>query len=289
MPWFKVDDGFYNHPKVIGLDMAARGLWVSAGSYCAAYLTDGVITDRQIRAIGGTRKQAEKLVSAGLWSVDDASPRARRYFFNDWRDFQPTRDDVLSKRQEDADRKREARARKATYRENEKMSARTNDGRPAGVRSTSVRAPSALPDPARPDLKERGEKEIATRPVGSGGIDSPPLVSDERGGGAAATSGGFAAYGSPDDPRCVKHKDLPRDQVPACRDCARAREFFEARDRDARRARQIAIQECQWCDENGMAWPVNANGDTVAVRCDHVRVPVAPPPPPPFQSWRSKK
>lgn len=52
-----------------GLDMAARGLWVSAGSYCARHLTDGAITGSQIRAIGGTSKQAEKLVAAGLHST----------------------------------------------------------------------------------------------------------------------------------------------------------------------------------------------------------------------------
>ena len=74
MTWFKVDDGFYDHPKVIDLPLAAVGLWALAGAYCARHLTDGVITDRQIRAIGGTRKQAAALVAAGLWSADDAPP-----------------------------------------------------------------------------------------------------------------------------------------------------------------------------------------------------------------------
>lgn len=152
MPWFKVDDGFYDHPKVLELDMAARGLWVMAGAYCARHLTDGVITGRQIRVIGGTQKQAEKLVAAGLWSADDAPPSVRRYAFNDWREFQPTREDVLSKRREDAERKRLARGvkrDKQQKRKNVRADVQADSEAPSAL--PGLQAPSALPGPARPD------------------------------------------------------------------------------------------------------------------------------------------
>lgn len=151
MTWFKVDDGFCMHPKVVGLDMSARGLWVTAGSWCAQQLTDGVIDDRQIRTLGGTRKQAEKLVAAGLWSHDGAAPSARRFFFEDWRDFQPTRDEVLSKRQRARERMAEARAKKAPTSDDEKMFARTNSERSQNVRVDRISERSPYPDPTRPD------------------------------------------------------------------------------------------------------------------------------------------
>ena len=151
MTWFKVDDGFYDHPKVVDLPLAAVGLWALAGAYCARHLTDGVITDRQIRAIGGTRKQAAALVSAGLWSADDAPPSARRYAFNDWGDFQPSRADVEAKREEARERMAAARARKRKTSGNGEMFARTNGERSQEVRSDGLSERSHYPDPTRPD------------------------------------------------------------------------------------------------------------------------------------------
>lgn len=150
MTWFKVDDGFCVHPKVVGLDMAARGLWVTAGSWCAQQLTDGVIDDRQIRMLGGTRKQAEKLVAAGLWSHDGAAPSARRFFFEDWRDFQPTRDEVTAKRQQARERMAKARAKKSPTSKDAEMFARTNAERSQEVRSEGLGERSPYPDPTRP-------------------------------------------------------------------------------------------------------------------------------------------
>lgn len=81
MPWFPVDDGFYSHPKVLATSLAARGLWATAGSWCMdpAHLTDGVIPDHVLAALGGTPELAAELVTAGLWR------RSRKgYAFHDW-------------------------------------------------------------------------------------------------------------------------------------------------------------------------------------------------------------
>lgn len=43
MTWFKLDDGFYDHPKVADLPNAAVGLWVKAAVWCSKHLTDGVV------------------------------------------------------------------------------------------------------------------------------------------------------------------------------------------------------------------------------------------------------
>ncbi|WP_157116938.1 hypothetical protein [Nocardia vaccinii] len=144
-----MDDSFYDHPKVLDAGVAAIGLWTLAGAYCARHLTDGVITDRQIRAIGGTRKQAAKLVEVGLWSCDDASPNARRYFFNDWSEYQPSRADVTTRRRDDAERKREARAKKA--REQQKRENVRPDVQPDGAQTRPDVSDDRPLYPTRPD------------------------------------------------------------------------------------------------------------------------------------------
>ncbi|OMC00334.1 hypothetical protein A5733_04280 [Mycobacterium sp. NS-7484] len=154
MTWFRVDDSFYDHPKVLEAGTAAIGLWTLAGAYCARHLTDGVISDRQIRAIGGTRKQAAKLVEVGLWTCDEASANARRYFFNDWSEYQPSRADVTTRRRDDAERKRAARAAKA-----DKQAKQENvrpDIQPDGARTSpdvSDDRPLYPTRPAPPHLK----------------------------------------------------------------------------------------------------------------------------------------
>src|SRR6266536_711018 len=78
--WFRVDDGFYDHPKVKSLPR------------------------------GATRKDADALVAADLWHTaghDCADcpdiPRGH-YLFHQWSQYQPTRDQVEAER--DAARKR---------------------------------------------------------------------------------------------------------------------------------------------------------------------------------------
>lgn len=135
MTWFKVDDGFYDHPKVHEIGLQAVGLWVLAGSWCAKHLTDGVISVAAIRRLGGTTRQANALVSAGLWLKLDANS----YRFKDWMDYQPLREDVLKQRSEAKARMAEIRARRKGV-HTERESERSDD-----VRSPSVRNPRPVP------------------------------------------------------------------------------------------------------------------------------------------------
>lgn len=69
--WFRVDDGFYDHPKVLVCDPAALGLWVRAGSYAGAKRTDGLITSDVVRAVLHARPRSiDELVDVGLWDRD---------------------------------------------------------------------------------------------------------------------------------------------------------------------------------------------------------------------------
>ena len=83
MPWFKVDDQFHGHPKVRQLDMASRGLWVTAGSWCANYNTNGVVPENMVRYLGGTPRQVNALLEAKLWE-----PHLEGYKFVHWRKSQ---------------------------------------------------------------------------------------------------------------------------------------------------------------------------------------------------------
>ena len=79
MPWFPVDDSFYSHPKTLATSLAARGLWVTAGSWSSAHLQDGAVPDHVLASLGGTPELAAELVAAGLWK------RTKRgYVFHDW-------------------------------------------------------------------------------------------------------------------------------------------------------------------------------------------------------------
>lgn len=63
-------------------------------------------------------------------------------------------------------------------------------------------------------------------------------------------------HGTIEDPRCDKHADTPRDQVPACHACARARQWLQAHGQHElehrARKRRDAITNCDLCDDNGM-------------------------------------
>ena len=108
MTWFKVDDSFYDHPKVVDLSMAARGLWVTAGSYCGRHLTDGHITRKRVRALAGrSAAQVRELIDAGLWTV--CAEHTDCLIFHDWESMQPTKESEQKRRDEAAERKRRSR------------------------------------------------------------------------------------------------------------------------------------------------------------------------------------
>ena len=114
MAWFKVDDKFHSHPKVIGLPLRAIGLWTKAGAWCSDQLTDGHVPKAIVPILGGSNGDVRALVDAGLWrEVDDG------WRFHDWHDMNPSRADTLTRREEDRIRKAEARAAKAQKRQEE--------------------------------------------------------------------------------------------------------------------------------------------------------------------------
>lgn len=139
MVWFKVDDGFYSHPKTIqiprsgGLRALAAGTWVLCGTWSSDHKLDGKIPLYAIDEAGGTIEGAEELVRVKLW-------RKRRdgYQFHNWDEFQPTR-----AAQEEAAEKE--RVRKANYRA--RLNASDSAGESGNVPAGQTRNPAL---PSRP-------------------------------------------------------------------------------------------------------------------------------------------
>ena len=101
MPWFKVDDGLWGHPKWLALagKPRARSLWVTAGSWCSANLTDGHVPTHVLVALGARPADATALVTVGLWIRSDGGWR-----FHDWEEFQPSSSRVKAARKATAER-----------------------------------------------------------------------------------------------------------------------------------------------------------------------------------------
>jgi len=93
MTWFRLDDGFADHPKVLRCSLAAIGLWSKAGAWCAKHLTDGSVPSAAVSALGGSKRLADELVAADLWRREDGG-----YVFHEWLDHQPSRGQVIAKR-----------------------------------------------------------------------------------------------------------------------------------------------------------------------------------------------
>lgn len=70
MAFFQVDDQLAFHSKAVAAGNAAMGLWVRAGSWSMAQLTEGHVPMEMVRALG-TTGQAKRLVEAGLWAPSE--------------------------------------------------------------------------------------------------------------------------------------------------------------------------------------------------------------------------
>lgn len=148
MTWFKVDDGFWSHPKTATLSDAAVTLWVRAGAYSCQHLTDGVIARPVLRLVG-TEDAAGELVGAGLW-LDHPDG----WEFHDWDEYQETSEAVKKRRDDARERQRRAREAAANKRRESQGKSRVTDGVTHAVSSL----PPTRPDPTRPSTSNEVDK-----------------------------------------------------------------------------------------------------------------------------------
>lgn len=111
MAWARIDDGFYDHPKVVKLAAicpAAGFLHVRAIAYCSKHLTDGLIHKEMVAVLTPVQsdrdEQVEALLETGLWfQGEETGPD--HYGIHHFLDYQPKKEDVLERRRKDRERK----------------------------------------------------------------------------------------------------------------------------------------------------------------------------------------
>jgi hypothetical protein len=117
--WFRIDDNFYDHPKVKAiprgnLRKGAVALWTRAGAWCARY-TDGILSADSLADFDGTTREAQALVDARLWhdehhTCPDCPPcPPGHYLFHQWLEQQPAKAAVERRRDEARERMRRLR------------------------------------------------------------------------------------------------------------------------------------------------------------------------------------
>jgi hypothetical protein len=139
MPWFKVDDGFHCHPKILAAGNAAIGLWTRCGSYVSDQITDGFVPET-VAKLYGKPSEIRSLLEVGLWAKT-----AGGYQMHDYHDFNPTAEKVLADRDAAAERQREWREKRKA----EKAAEAAMSQRDKPVSHGHVTRPR--PDPTRPD------------------------------------------------------------------------------------------------------------------------------------------
>lgn len=93
MPWGRVDDHHYRHPKVTELDESLRkgclALFWLAISWCNDHLTDGRVPHGAVRLLGGDVAEADELVRVGMWEYATGG-----YQVHDFLDFNKSKAQV---------------------------------------------------------------------------------------------------------------------------------------------------------------------------------------------------
>lgn len=136
MGWLKFDDAAPEHPKIACCTPDSFTLWVAGLAYCSRNLTDGFVPAAIVPRLWDfddpitAQRAADHLVRLGIWHEHDD---LNGYMVHDYLDHQSSAETVIGKRAEDAERKREMRAKKA--------SKRVSGASPSNVQADSGRCP----------------------------------------------------------------------------------------------------------------------------------------------------
>ena len=94
MAWVRLDESFPEHPKVVEAGPIAAWLLVRLICYCNRQLTDGYVP-KAMAAQLGTKEAIQRLVAVGL-----LKPSRTGYLIHDYLEYQPSKAQVVQRRQE---------------------------------------------------------------------------------------------------------------------------------------------------------------------------------------------
>ena len=102
MTWIKLDDGFPNNPKIVGLSDHSFRLYIAGLCYSGKYLTDGFIPEAIINQLGDPTELLEK----GLWEETFDGIQIGNYT-----EYQTPKAEVEKKREQSRERGERYRSR----------------------------------------------------------------------------------------------------------------------------------------------------------------------------------
>lgn len=268
---------FADSPKLQVVSVEARWALLEMILYSCRMQTDGVLSKR---------------LAAAKWSLDvclelasnDAENPSlieteNEWIIHDFLEHQTSKAEIEERRRQKQEAGRKGGLAKRAGKTG--RSSRSQAGAKAGAIASAKQTLKQKPSKSKAEIRNKkkgGESpfsgventaEIATE------TPPPPDFSHDLTGVGAAIADAPRVFGTVDDPRCEAHKDLPRDQVPACHACAQARRTLEAREEATRAERRRQVEECNFCDQRGFV-QFGAGSDAVLVRCDH-NTPPHPP------------
>lgn len=275
----RLDDHFWAHPKVLNCSDGAIALWARALSWVGFQLTDGFVPHQCLRLLRGRKRDADRLVAAGLWVRGECDGQLGYWFhdFTDWNNA-ATRGEVEKRRKRGHDRVIKHREKTTDLTELPPDKSQNpggpdtldvSDNTPAHCNSaTHVLDPDALPalavEPTSTSTFPVPDSAAApvTRPKPATAPSKPgplPDVCDQS----------PADWSTMDDPRCRKHAGLPRGQVPPCWACGQVRLWFTQQALAVKQAQRNMVACCEYCDERGIAETQDGSGKHVLIRCKH--------------------
>ena len=93
MTWVRIDDGFYDHPKIVALSDAAYRAFVDGLCYAGRHLTDGHIPEAALRRLA-RGPAVRELEACGLWERN-----GNGIVIHDYPEYQPSRSEVEANRE----------------------------------------------------------------------------------------------------------------------------------------------------------------------------------------------
>lgn len=142
MAWVRLDDGFPEHPKILGLSDAAFRLHILALCYAARNLTDGMIPQAWLTGGKGRTvpKATVQLVLSGVWNALESGG----FQIHDYLQYQPSRVQITQKRDDAKVRMSLARNSKIVRANNQKSSHDVRSTPSPPIPSQEIQKP---PDP----------------------------------------------------------------------------------------------------------------------------------------------
>jgi hypothetical protein len=173
--WTKLDDGVFDHPKMVRAGEDAANLYVRGLVYCNRYLTDGRLDPEVLSVLTRKRdalKLADALVRVGAWEPREGGG----WLVHNFHEHNPTAEEVEARRAE-ISRKRSEAGKRGGLRSGE---ARSNEAKPKQSALGATKQ-NGSPDPSRPGLgSDDDDDKAAGAAIASQVADRAPDPRRER-------------------------------------------------------------------------------------------------------------